>query len=335
MRLRLPKTRAKVRRDAQYWVARLRGPDAAQLQPRFRRWYEADPSHAAAFEAVSRRFEQSGLARQSSYATARSLGRVSSNNTLQPRLALAAAAAIVLLIPAGLLLSEQGLGPFENADTLLVATSVGQIRVVRLADGSKLTLDTNSAVKIELTPSERRAVLKRGRARFVVAADPRPFVVQAGCDDVTVERAVVDVDRLSGAPRVFLLSGAASVAAKRNDTRMSFVLKPGEGVAEADSGVFAKVPVQVSPDWTRGMLQFEATPLGEAVQLADRYSTQKIIVADNLKSLRLTGAYRAGDTSGFARSLAAAFHLTLEHTATGDLLLSSQRSATAQKKKVR
>lgn len=335
MRLRLPKMQRKVRRDAQYWVARLRGPNAVQLQPRFRRWYEADPSHAAAFEAVSRRFEQSGLARQSSYAPARSLGRVSNNNTRQPRLALAAAAAIVLLIPAGLILSEQGLGPFESADTLLVATSVGQIREVRLADGSKVTLDTNSAVKIELTHSERRAVLKRGRARFVVAADPRPFVVQAGSDDVTVQRAVVDVDRVSGPPRIFLLSGTASVAAKRNDTRVTVALRPGEGLAEGDSGVLAKVSVQMSPDWTRGMLQFDATPLGEAVELANRYSTQKIIVADNLKSLRVTGAYKAGDTSGFAKSLAAAFHLTLERTTGDDLLLRSQRSAAADNKKVR
>jgi transmembrane sensor len=79
------------------------------------------------------------------------------------------------------------------------------------------------------------------------------------------------------------------------------------------------------------MLEFEATPLAEAVATANRYSERHILLSGGLGALRVTGAFRAGDTPGLARALAAAFGLSIQQRAGGDLLLSRRASAGAGK----
>jgi transmembrane sensor len=97
-------------------------------------------------------------------------------------------------------------------------------------------------------------------------------------------------------------------------------------------GADRKVSVAPASDWTRGMLQFDGTPLSEAVALANRYSDRHILLVGGLGALRVTGAFRAGDTAGLAKALAAAFGLSLQQNADGNLLLSRTTSPQAQNK---
>src|SRR5690606_5503969 len=59
-------------------------------------------------------------------------------------------------------------------------TPVGGRAIIPLADGSSITLNTDSAVRLRLDGRERRVDLLRGEAFFEVAPDPRRvFVVHA------------------------------------------------------------------------------------------------------------------------------------------------------------
>ena len=70
------------------------------------------------------------------------------------------------------------------------------------------------------------------------------------------------------------------------------------------------------------MLEFDNATLSEAAAIMNRYSAVKLKLGDpSIAALRVSGAYRAGDTAGFARSLAAAFGLALRTQADGQLLL--------------
>ena len=70
------------------------------------------------------------------------------------------------------------------------------------------------------------------------------------------------------------------------------------------------------------MLQFDDTPLAEAVAAANRHSRTQIILADPaIGELKITGAFRAGDAGALADSLAAAFSLRLERGSGGTLTL--------------
>lgn len=70
------------------------------------------------------------------------------------------------------------------------------------------------------------------------------------------------------------------------------------------------------------MLSFEAARLEDAIVEANRYNVVKLRVADPaIADLRITGAYRASDTAGFARALAASFGLGVTTDAHGDIVL--------------
>ena len=70
------------------------------------------------------------------------------------------------------------------------------------------------------------------------------------------------------------------------------------------------------------MLLFDDTKLADAVAEANRNGGGQIRLADpSIGALRITGAFRAGDTDALAQSLEAAFNLLLERRPDGVLIL--------------
>src|SRR6202000_3390292 len=66
------------------------------------------------------------------------------------------------------------------------ATEVGRLQTVRLADGSRMELNTHTRVHAEVTDKTRMITLDSGEAYFDVVHDARrPFVVYAGNRRIT------------------------------------------------------------------------------------------------------------------------------------------------------
>ena len=320
-----------LRREASSWLARLEGGNGPEVEQEFRRWYEADPRHAEAFDSVRRSYASAGLLRHSELARERSISPETPRaSSPQPRWALAAAIAVALLVPGTLLVTQGALSPTETRNTVLLASAVGEIRHVSLEDGSRVTLDTATKVEVELGRSERRAVVREGRARFEIAPDPRPFIIETALTEVTGGPAVLDVERRGAAARVEVLSGSATASLDSAGQQSSVTVAAGEGFSSGHPA-----PFRLDADrsaWTSGMLQFDGTPLAEAVALANRYSERKIVLAAGAGQLRVTGAFRAGDIAALAKSLAKAFDLKLERTRSGDFHLSPLVNPGARKK---
>ena len=312
-----------LRREASAWLARLQSGSDAGVERRFRRWYEASPAHAAAYERVRRSYESAGLLRHSELARERQLDERAPRASTQPRWAFAAAVAAAVLIPAGILVTNGGIAPFGARNAVLLASAVGEIRHVTLEDGSKVTLDTSTKVEVALGPSERRALVKEGRARFEVAPDPRPFIIEAGAATVRSGPAVLDVEALGQRARIEVHSGSATATLGSSPQEAPAIrVNAGQGFSsDREPGTYALTGDRSA--WTRGMLQFDGTPLGDAVTAANRYSARQIMIGGDLRQLRVTGAFRAGDTAGLAKALAAAFNLSLVQAPDGKLILSS------------
>ena len=69
--------------------------------------------------------------------------------------------------------------------TFSYQTTAGERREFKLAEGSHVTLDADSALDVQLTPERRTLQLKRGEAYFNVAKNARrPFTVRAGNAEV-------------------------------------------------------------------------------------------------------------------------------------------------------
>jgi transmembrane sensor len=310
-----------VRLAAAAWIARMRGPDADRSRLDFERWRSASPLHRqtyAEMQAISAASQQLGastLGREHFARQARS-GRFAPR---APAWALACAAVLICVGLAAVILGNPA---HDNPQE--IASAVGRIERMRLPDGTMVTLDTDSALLPVFDGSTRLVRLLRGRARFDVAHDARPFMVEAGNRLILDRGTVFDVAFGREGVMVALLRGAVEVRERSAPGAAAARLMPGQVFAERrDAGppVVAAAPVG-EERWVEGMLSYDGAPLADVVADIDRYSVRKLRLADPaLGSLRVTGVFRAVPVEASAKVLAATLQLHVTTAANGDLLL--------------
>ena len=325
------RTGGRIRREAADWLARMgAGPDA-ENQAAFQRWYEADPRHADAYDRMAAIW--SGASRISRAPKAMLVDKKPVPLFRRPfGFALAASFVVAIALATMVLLGSPwrggSKGPSEQA--MALASTVGEVRQVDLPDGSRVILDSDSRVDVRLSSTERRLTLREGRARFIVAHETRPFIVSAASNEVVATGTIFDVSLFQGQLAVVLIEGSVEVrrpggAPDRGTQRLSAGQKL---VAGGDAPAVRQPVIQGETRWPSRMLEFEDTPLREAVALVNRYSRTQLRLGDErIGNLRVSGAYRAGDVEGFARSLVAAFGLRLETRPNGNLLLVDPRAS--------
>lgn len=301
-------------------MVRLTGDASAEDHAAFGRWRDADPRHAEAYDRIAAIWNQAGQLSPRSGGAA-SAARMS----MRPRafgFALAASLAAVALLSVLLLGSRWLPGSGSQQQPMLLAAAVGEIRQVNLPDGSRLTLDSASKVETAFTKSQRILTLIEGRARFQVAHEARPFVVRAGSSEIVATGTLFDVSLIGGLTGVVLLQGSVEVHT-RGDRNRTERLNPGQKLILADAAPPERRSVtRTDTAWPTRMLEFDNIRLDQAAALANRYSRVQLRLADErIRALRVSGAFRAGDAKGLARSLAAAFDLRVVTQPDGSLLL--------------
>lgn len=278
---------------AALWVARLSSADATpEDRSAFEAWRAADPAHAEAFDEMDE--------------WRRAMGR-----TPDPRVArrkapkgLVAIAAIGL---AGALAYQHGLLDRLRADAW---TGVGEIERLTLADGSRADLNTDTAVQLAFTPTERGVELLRGEAAFDVVPDPaRPFIVRgAGVSARAVgTRFFVRVD--AEAP-VGVAEGRVGVTTEAGAVEIG----AGEVATVAASGrpAVGKLDVAQSMAWRDGKLVVSGQPLAKVIAELDRYRSGRIVALDGaLAARRFSGALDIRDTDAALDVLAASMGLRI------------------------
>ncbi len=314
------------------WRARLAAEDAgAADRAAFRSWLDENPSNREAFERLETLWtdieplKASGLVRRALKNERRAAAR---RRALLWAPGLAAAAALAF----GVFVLRDAGSP--EGDGSLIRTGVGERRVVALSDGSVVTLNTASAVETMITPSARRIRLIEGQAAFDVRADAaRPFVVVAGPAAVTATGTKFDVYRRGGAVEVTLIEGTVDVtgvpavgAPPEPRRPRGAVLAPGEQILVAADGRLAsaaQVDIETVTDWREGRAYFRDTPLAAAIEEMNRYSEERIILADSsLAGRSISGVFRVGDNERFIGALALLFHLRAEEGPQSAVILS-------------
>lgn len=321
----LPKSRLRISREASDWVVRLADHPGAEDQAAFRRWRDADPRHAEAYGRIVAIWNQAGQL------SPRSGSAVPGARTPErPRTAgraLAASLAAMALISALLLGSRLLPGSGSQPQPMRLAAAAGEIRTIDLPDGSRVTLDSASRVDATFSNAQRALTLVEGRARFQVAHEARPFVVRASSSEVVATGTLFDVSLIGGRTDVVLLQGSVEVRT-REGRRTIGRLKAGQKLTLAHARpIERRQATKADAAWPTRMLEFDNMRLDEAAALANRYSRRQLRLGDGrVRALRVSGAFRAGDVAGFARSLAAAFDLRIVIQEDGSLLLVDARS---------
>ncbi len=221
----------------------------------------------------------------------------------------------------------------------VLATAVGQQLNVTLADGSVVSLNTNTIVETHLQRRAREIYLRKGEAHFQVAHDEaRPFYVHAG--DAVVRavgtafevRVLADqhVDIVVNEGRVEVRPAAMTAALQSGgDTARAAAtvraISAGQRLSTAskDLTVTRISEQQLSSElaWREGAIIFDGEPLADAVAEIERYTDARITISDpNVAALRVGGRFRTGDVREFFDALQAALPVNVRRTADGVLI---------------
>ena len=211
----------------------------------------------------------------------------------------------------------------------IYATPVGGIETVKLADGSSVTLNTDTRIRVTLMPTERRIQLEGGEAFFQVAKDKsRPFVVYAANKRVIAVGTQFEVRRDHDDLEVIVTEGTVRLAplpAAVTPTQPPMYLTAGDIARALKNEVMvqthATAEAQKLLSWRAGYLIFDDTTLASAVAEFNRYSVHKISIADpSIATIRIGGHFRSNNTSGFLWLLQTGFPVTVDHEA-GEVIL--------------
>jgi transmembrane sensor len=233
------------------------------------------------------------------------------------RLTFAAVATLLLGMGVGAYLA---LAP--NGETY--ATAIGGLASVPLADGSQVTLNTDSRIRIALTDTERLVELGHGEAFFEVSKDAaRPFVVRVGNKRVIAVGTKFSVRREGDDIEIVVTEGKVRVedrAAGRGssvDGSADVFLTPGNIARTDDAGVLVQRKTlreaEEQLSWRTGVLMFRDQSLGDAAAEFNRYNVRKIVIQDPIvATLKIEGNFRATNVEGFVRLLESGFPVRAE-----------------------
>ena len=320
-----PSIPASVQDAAAEWLARRQADAGAQVERAFADWLNADPRHRIAYEQVARDWQDSLVLADSPVGRSRKLGRAPflMRHSTHVGAASLGLAAIVGVATVGLV--RHG-SPFElvsPAEAATYRTAIGEIRTIRLSDGSSVTLDTATLVRVSFTAGQRRLDLAQGRARFHVAPDrQRPFAVDVPGGEILARSTLFDVSLVDAQPTISALEGSVELRSSTPDTPVrTQALAAGEK-AVLGSHAGPEPASAAEAQWVSGMLALDATPLGNAVATINRYNRIQVRFSDpHLARLLVTGAFRAREPDEFARGIAATFDLGIDRSDPDILLL--------------
>jgi transmembrane sensor len=304
-----------VRVEAAAWLARLHSDDRSErTEAAFRRWLAASPAHRAAFERMTGVWEStSNLRREPAPPRARGIGQARRRVIVGS----AATLAVCALISVGVL----SLVRLDDGTKVQVfATAHGERRILKLSDGSRLMLNTNSRASVTFSSRARRITLETGQARFDVARTAaRPFVVRAGEHQIVAIGTTFDVrwssDRLSIVlveGRVAILPASGSPIAATSPSALT--LEAGERLEFEGPALAVKSVARLDREeaWVTGRVIFDSTRLGAAVEEINRYAPQRITLTNPaLAELLVSGTFSVDDAGAFARAVAQVFSLRI------------------------
>lgn len=290
--------------EAANWYILLReAPKDAELRARFTQWLEAKPDNARAWSAMGYtvaaiertppelQAQLRGLlapARASRWLRGRahrpSLASAPRN---KGRIALAAAVAACLAVVAAPSLWLQ-----VTADTL---TGTGEVKTVRLPDGSKAVLGPDSAIRFHFADGRRDVELLSGQAFFEVRPDPaHPFAVEARGVRTTVLGTVFDVRLLGERTRVDVNHGRVRIQSKAERIELT-----ADGWAQVD-GDAALTSGQQASDlagvWQTGKAFVRNRTISEVIDEIRPWQSGRILLLDKrLGAQKVTGIYDVTD----------------------------------------
>jgi transmembrane sensor len=301
-----------VEKEAVAWFTRMNGKPSSADRRDLKAWLDASPQNLDAFRDVGTMWQ--GLAPSSGMTSShaddelseplRKIERLRASRRMGAAGPIVASCLTLLVAGCWLWLERPSFIQDLSADYV---TARGERRDIRLDDGSRILMDADTAMDLEISVGLRQVRLLRGTAFFDVSRNGQAFTVQAENGEIRVLGTRFDVAiRQDGKVAVTLETGSVEVSAV--DQGQNLVIKPGETVTYDMNGIGKAQAVAVEDEmaWHEGRFIFNNARLADVLAQIERYRDGRImLLGTSLGERRVSGNIPLGDTDQALRALQA------------------------------
>ena len=174
------------------------------------------------------------------------------------------------------------------------STAIGEQRQITLNEGSRLLLNTDSAVNVDMNNNVRQVRLLRGEVFFEVDHDvTRPFMVDAGNVHVRVTGTAFSVNYHKKHVVITVAEGRVETSSSVDSVNITSLI-PSESVSYDGQQLtrYQTADLRQTLAWRHGQLVFVQAKLADVVAEMNRYRRGQIMIIDTKLSNRLiTGVF--------------------------------------------
>ncbi|MBC3302970.1 FecR domain-containing protein [Pseudomonas sp. SWRI18] len=188
-------------------------------------------------------------------------------------------------------------------------TAVGQQRELTLADGTKITLNTDTSIDVLFDINQRLIHLREGEILVQTAADiaplARPFLISTRQGRMQALGTRFSVRELQPRTHLAVLEGAVKVELAENRQTTPLIVSAGQRT-DFSSDTFGQVTAadRYVGTWAQGMLMADNMRLADFVAEFTRYRRGFVRFDPALANLRISGAYPISDSQRTLNMLA-------------------------------
>ncbi|MEQ3722633.1 FecR domain-containing protein [Alcanivorax sp.] len=294
--------------DAADWFALMRSGQAGDSDTlRWQQWLRQHPDHLRGWQMVERIEQQFSTASAATHpAHAEATLKQARHNRIQRRSVITGLA---------LAMGTGGLGwvswrqtPLPHLVTSWNAqyrTGTGEIRALELADGSRLWLNTNSAIDTLLSGPQRQIHVIQGEVLIETGkADPRPLVVFTPQGQLQPLGTRFTVRRETDTTFLAVYDGAVEIT---NQAQQKSVLHPQQQTRFSADALQPALPADPAREaWHKGILVADDIRLDALVDELSRYQHGYINISPAVADLRVFGGFPLTDPQQALDMLASA-----------------------------
>jgi len=328
--------------EASLWVTKL---DSRRLTSKefgeFRKWLRLSGEHIVAFKQAAATWGDLEMLNVLADVVPTPVRRGWLSQLGRKPLRTPIARPVIALVAASMLLL-MGLWPSSVPSpdgSAIYTTTIGENKTVALTDGSKLLLNTASQVEVQFSQNRRTLKLLKGEVHVDVAHNAaRPFEVHAGTNIVRAVGTAFTVELKAETVEVTVTEGRvelATVAAADGDISIPHetslaLVNSGQSAQFSD---YVQSIVTIEPEeinrrlaWHEGALIFKGDTLEHVISEVSRYTKTQIIISDPaIRSLKIGGYFKTGETEAMLHALETSFGLSVQRVGE-DLVYLSQSS---------
>lgn len=317
------------------WLICLRDEDVDETAIKeFAAWLAESPLHSQAYAAAENLFKDMSVAAKSE--TEINIGKSSEPSLLakrssspviysglqpkfsRPKLFSMLAMAAICLLAVGLVAPKQSRWFSDLFSDY--RTQTGELRNIELSDGSRLLMNTNSAISVDFSAASRKIVLHHGQVKFTVAKDSnRPFDVITDQLNIRALGTVFDVYASEGVKTEIIVQEHAVAVSQLTGASTAVEIREGQQLNYQVGQALPKphdVILEQATAWQHRQLVINDRPLSELIAELERYRVGRIFLSDDvLKNLRVTGVFSMDNPEQTLQTVAEV--LSLKQTAIG------------------